>query len=158
MGVLGNNDTEPFVYVRGLNDNSTPALSWEAVTRSFNYQTPVYNFVDDLSWIHGRHTLQFGTNVRFIRNPRENFLTSFSRGVTNSSGLDTAGLANKNSPLDPGSNGFPAVATGFNNSYDYPTVALLGLVSEIDAQYNYDKNGNLLPLNSPVKRHWGADE
>jgi hypothetical protein len=158
IGVLGNNDSQPFVYFRGLNDNSTPASSSLAVTRSFNYQTPVHNFVDDLSWIHGRHTLQFGTNVRFIRNPRENFLTSFSRGVTNSSGLDTAGLANKNSPLDPGSNGFPAVATGFNNSYDYPTVALLGLVSEIDAQYNYDKNGNLLPLNSPVKRHWGADE
>jgi hypothetical protein len=53
IGVLGNNDTQPFVYFQGLNDNSTPALSSEAVTRSFNYQTPVNNFVDDLSWIRG---------------------------------------------------------------------------------------------------------
>jgi hypothetical protein len=146
------------VFFRGLNDNSTPANSSLAVTRSFNYQTPVHNIVDDLSWIRGRHTLQFGTNIRFIRNPRENFLTSFSRAVANSSGLDTAGLAGKNSPLNPSLNGFPAVADGFVNSYDYPTMTLMGILSELDATYNYDKQGNALPLNSAVKRHWGADE
>src|SRR5260221_623653 len=158
IGVLGNNDTQPFVFFRGLNNNSTPANSSLAVTRSFNYQTPVHNFVDDLSWIKGRHTLHFGTNVRLIRNPRENFLSSFSGAVTNPSGLDTAGLANKSSPLDPGSNGFPAVASGLDKSYDYPTAALMGILGEIDATYNYDKQGNALPLNSPQKRRWGADE
>lgn len=158
VGVLGNNDADPFVFFRGLNDNSTPANSSLAVTRSFNYQTPVHNIVDDISWIRGRHTLQFGTNMRFIRNPRENFLTSFSRAVANSSGLDTAGLAGKNSPLNPSLNGFPNVADGFVNSYDYPTMTLMGILSELDATYNYDKQGNALPLNSAVKRHWGADE
>jgi hypothetical protein len=158
IGVLGNNDTDPFIFFRGLNDNSTPANSSLAVTRSFNYQTPVHNIVDDISWIRGRHTLQFGTNMRFIRNPRENFLSSFSDAFTNSSGLDTAGLANKASPLDPGSHGFPAVDAGFNNSYDYPTMALMGILSQLDGVYNYDKQGNALPLNSAVKRHWGADE
>ncbi len=158
IGVLGSNDTQPFVEFRGLNDNSTPADSSLAFTRSFNYQTPVNNFVDDLSWIRGRHTFQFGGNLRFIRNPRKNFLTSFSQAVTNSSGLDTAGLAGKGGPLDPAANGFPAVAGCFANSYDYPTMALMGILSELDATYNFDKNGNALPLNSPVKRRWGADE
>ena len=158
IGVLGNNDTDPFIFFRGLNDNSTPANSSLAVTRSFSYQTPVHNIVDDISWIRSRHTLQFGTNIRFIRNPRENFLSSFSDAFTNSSGLDTAGLANKASPLDPGSHGFPAVDAGFNNSYDYPTMALMGILSQLDGVYNYDKEGNLLPPNSPVKRHWAADE
>ena len=159
IGINGNNDTQPFIYFRGLNDNSTPANSSLAVTRSQNYQTPVHNFVDDLSWIKGKHTLQFGTNVRLIRNPRDSLITSFSDGVTNSSGLDTAGLANKpGSPLNPSNNGFPTVSKAFNNSYDYPTMALMGIVSEVDATYNYDKNGNALPLNSAVKRHWGADE
>jgi len=95
----------------------------------------VNNFVDDLSWIKGRHTLQFGTNLRYIRNPRTNFLSSFSDAVTNPSALDTAGFANKNSPLDPGSNGFPGVALGFDNSYDYPTATLMGVLGEIDATY-----------------------
>jgi hypothetical protein len=158
IGVLGNNDTDPFVFFRGLNDNSTPANSSLAVTRSFKYQTPVHNIVDDVSWIRGRHTFQFGTNIRFIRNPRENFLSSFSDACTNSSGLDTAGLANSPSPLDPANNGFPSVAEGFNNSYDYPTMALMGILSQLDGVYNYDKQGNLLPQNTAVKRHWGADE
>jgi hypothetical protein len=158
IGVLGNNDTDPFVFFRGLNDNSTPANSSLAVTRSFKYQTPVHNIVDDISWIRGRHTFQFGTNIRFIRNPRENFLSSFSDAFTNSSGLDTAGLANSPSPLDPANNGFPAVDEGFNNSYDYPTMALMGILSQLDGVYNYDKQGNLLAANAPVKRHWAADE
>ena len=158
IGVLGNNDTQPFIFFRGLNNNSTPANSSLAVTRSFSYQTPVNNFVDDLSWIKGRHTLQFGTNLRYIRNPRTNFLSSFSDAVTNPSAFDTAGFANKNSPLDPGSNGFPGVALGFDNSYDYPTATLMGVLGEIDATYNYDKHGNALPLNSPQTRHWAANE
>ncbi len=159
IGILGNNDSQPFIYFRGLNDNSTPNNSSLAVTRSENYQTPVNNFVDDLSWIKGRHTFQFGTNIRFIRNPRESFLTSFSDGVTNASGLDTAGLANKpGSPLNPSNHGFPSVLKAFDNSYDYPLVAMMGIVSEVDATYNYDKQGNALPIDSAVKRRWGADE
>ena len=158
IGILGNNDSQPFIYFRGLNDNSTPNNSSLAVTRSENYQTPVNNLVDDLSWIKGRHTFQFGTNIRFIRNPRESFLTSFSDGVTNASGLDTAGIAGTSSPLDPGNNGLPAVSSGFANSYDYPLVAMMGIVSEVDATYNYDKQGNALPIDSAVKRRWGADE
>jgi hypothetical protein len=159
IGILGNNDTQTFIYFRGLNDNSSPNNSSLAVTRSQNYQTPVHNFVDDLSWIKGRHTFQFGTNVRLIRNPRESSITSFSDGVTNASGLDTAGLANKpGSPLNPSNHAFPDVLKSFDNSYDYPLMTLMGIVSEVDATYNFDKNGNALPLNSPVKRRWGADE
>jgi carboxypeptidase family protein len=159
FAINGNNNTDPFIFFRGLNDNSTPLNSSLAVTRNQDYQTPVNNFVDDLSWIKGRHTFQFGANVRVIRNPRESFLTTFSQGVTNSSGLDTAGLANKSgSPLNPFNNGFPKVARSFNNSYDYPTMALMGIVSELDATYNFDTKGNAAPLDAPVKRHWGANE
>ena len=159
IGILGNNDTQPFIYFRGLNDDSSPANASLAVTRSQNYQTPVNNFVDDLSWIKGRHTWQFGTNVRFIRNPRESSLTSFSDGLTNASALDTAGFAGKpGSPLNPENHGLPAVLPGFHNSFDFPLAALMGIVSEVDATYNYDKNGNALPVNSPVNRRWGADE
>src|SRR5712692_11018152 len=130
FGELGNNDTQPFIYFRGLNDNSTSNNSSLAVVRSRDFQPPVNNFVDDVSWSKGKHTLQFGTNIRFIRNPRSSFLNSFPDGFTNSSGLDTAGIAGTNSPLDPGNNGLPAVAAGFANSYDYPLIAMMGIVSQ----------------------------
>jgi len=158
IGISGNNDSQPFIYFRGLNDNSTSNLSSLAVVRSNNYETPVHNFVDDVSWTKGRHTLQFGTNVRFIRNPRSSYLNSFPDGVTNASALDTAALANSASPLDPLNNGFPQVATGFDNSYDYPLMTMMGMVSELDASYNYTKTGAVLPEGAPVKRRWGADE
>lgn len=158
IGVFGNNNTQTFNYFRGLNDDSTPGSSSLAVTRNFNYQTPVHNFTDDLSWIRGRHTFQFGGNLRFIRNPRANFLVSFSQGVANPYGLNTAGIAGTGNPLDPGANGFPDVAGCFANPYDYTTAALMGLITELDAAYNYDKNGTLLPQAAPVKRRWAADE
>jgi hypothetical protein len=158
FGDIGNNDTQPFIQFRGLNDDSTSNQSSLAFTRSQSYQTPVHNFVDDVSWTKGKHSLQFGASLRFIRNPRSNFLNSFSTGVTNASGLDTAGLANTGSPLDPRSNGFPAVAEEFGNSYDFPLMTMMGIVSELDATYNFDRNGDALPLGAPVKRRWGADE
>ena len=72
LGDIGNNDTQRANFFRGLNDDSTPnKIRPLAVTRSRGFQTPVHNFVDDLSWTRGKHTLQFGTNVRFIRNPRK---------------------------------------------------------------------------------------
>jgi len=158
FGRIGNNDTQPIIYFRGLNDNSTSNNSSLAIVRSTTLQTPVHNFVDDISWTKGRHSLQFGTNIRFIRNPRSSFLNSFPDGVTNASALVTAGIANTGSALDPSNNGFPGVDNGFNNSYDYPLMTLMGIVSQLDASYNYTKTGAVLPQGQAVKRRWGADE
>lgn len=159
-GNIGNNSTQTFIYFRGLNDNSTTNNSSLAITRSRNFQVPVHNFVDDVSWIRGRHTLQFGVNVAFIRNPRQSQLNSFSDGFTNASWLDAAGMANSGSAtdMDPGQfAGLPAVDSGFNNSYDYPMIALLGAVTQVDANYNYRKDGSILPQGAPTTRHFGAN-
>lgn len=158
FGDIGNNDAQPFIYFRGLNDNTTPNNSSRAVTRSSAFQTPLHNITDDLSWTRGKHTLQFGTNIRFIRNPRTNYLSSFSDGVTNSSGLDTAGISNTKSPIDPANNGFPTVDSGFRLGYDYPIIAMMGIVSQIDGQFNFDKTGTALPQGAALKRRYGADE
>jgi hypothetical protein len=158
LGDIGNDDAQPFIFFRGLNDDSTSNNSSLAVTRSRLFQTPVHNFVDDVSWTRGKHTFQFGANVRFIRNPRANFLSSFSSGTTNSSGLNTAGIAGTNSPLDPGNNGFPAVSSDFVIGYNYPLIAMLGMVSELDATFNFDKKGTALPQGAPLTRRFGADE
>jgi hypothetical protein len=157
-GDIGNNDTTPVIEFRGLNDNSTSNGSSQAFRRSQSFQTPVYNITDDISWTRGKHTLQFGTNIRFIRSPRTNFLSSFSAAVTNSSGLDTAGIAGTRSPLDPGNNGFPAVDPNSGLDYDYPMIALMGIVSEVDGQFNFDKTGTALPQGAALTRRYGDDE
>jgi hypothetical protein len=151
----GNSD-QPFIRFRGLNDNSFQAPNNFFYGRGFTL--PVNNFVDDFSWKKGSHSLSMGANVRFIRNARTSLANSFSDAVTNASWLDVAGVANTGSPLDPGANGFPAVADSFDNSYDYPLIALMGVLTEVDSVYNSDKTGALLPQGTPIKRHFGADE
>jgi hypothetical protein len=150
------NANEAWIRFRGLNDDSFNAPYNFFYGRGFTL--PVHNFVDDMAWTHGTHSFSFGGNVRFIRTPRNSLASSFSDGVTNASWLATAGIANTGIPLDPAASGYPAVNSQFDNSYDYPLIALLGSVTQVDAQYNYDKQGNLLAQGTPIRRHFGADE
>jgi hypothetical protein len=60
--------------------------------------------------------------------------------------------------MDPGENGFPTVSGDFEISFDYPFIALLGMVTEIDATYNFDRTGTAQPLGSPLKRRFAANE
>ena len=157
LGFSGNTST-PIVLFRGLNDNSLPNSSTLAYVYGHGLNTPVHNLVDDVVWTKGRHTISFGGNVRFIRNPRTSFQDSFPSAVTNSSGLNTAGIANTGSPLDPGNNGLPGVDGGFNLNYNYPMMAAMGILSQLNATYNFDKNGNALALGAPLKRRYAANE
>jgi hypothetical protein len=155
FGELGNQTTQ-VIYFRGLNDNSTPNNSSLAVTNNLNYQVPVSNFVDDISWIRGRHTLQFGANIGILRNPQSTNANSFSYGTTNASWFDTAALANTGVPghFDPAVAGLPAVDSSFGNNYDYPMIALVGMISQVNAQYNFNRTGQLLGEAAPVTRHF----
>ena len=129
----------------------------QAITRTQNYQRPMHNFSEDLSWIHGKHTLQFGGYVLFMRNPRLNYTSSFDSGNTNSSFTTTSGFADKNSPLNPSSSGFPGVDPSFAVSYDYPITDLLGIVTNATTVFNYNRQLQLLPTNSPISRRFAQD-
>jgi hypothetical protein len=168
FGQIGN-QTQPVVFFRGLNDNSSPNNASLAVTNNSNFQVPVNNFVDDVSWIKGKHTLQFGGNLNFLRNPQSNNINSFSSAVTNASWFDTAALAGQgDAHFDPGacpksgtptptSPCLPAVNSGFGNNYDYPMITLVGMVDQVNAQYNFTKSGTALAQGAPVTRRFADD-
>ncbi|MGB2627037.1 MAG: carboxypeptidase-like regulatory domain-containing protein [Candidatus Acidiferrum sp.] len=156
VGNLGNSDQQ-WIYFRGLNDSTG------AITRSYSFQRPINTFADDVSWIHGKHTLQFGAQLSFIRTTSESTSTSFSDGITNASWIDTSGYAGKTgSPLNPtnycpGGTCLPAVDPNFANSYDYPMTTVLGLVSEADARYNFNRAGDALPQGAPINRRYAIN-
>jgi hypothetical protein len=157
VGNIGNSN-QPWVYFRGLNDQTG------AVTRSSSFQRPVNTFADDLSWIRGKHTLQFGGVVSYIREPRNSFDSSFSDGIANAGWFNSTGFADKNSPLNPNENinpatgnPYPNVDSNFANSYDFPLTALMGMVSEVDAQYNYTRNGSPLAQGAALQRRFAID-
>ena len=158
FGEIGNQSQDIFFF-RGLNDNSTSNNSSLVYTNNNNFQVPVYNIVDDVSWIKGRHTLQFGGNFGILRNPQANNTNSFSSASDNPSWLDTAAMANSGvaGHFDPGFEGYPAVDSGFGNNYDYPMGALIGMVPQVNAQYNFTKSGSALPDGAPVSRRFAAD-
>jgi hypothetical protein len=161
-GTIGNSNLAWNLF-RGLNDQTG------AVTRTNSFQRPINSFADDLTWIKGKHTLQFGTQIAFIRTPSLSYASSFSDGSANASWSITAGYAAKKSPLNPAytcatsdasscvSNGTPVVDPNFANSYDFPLQALLGMITEVDARYNFNRDGSALPQGAAINRRYGID-
>jgi hypothetical protein len=131
----------------------------QGITRTRNFQRPTHNFSEDVSWIHGKHTLQFGGYLLFMRNPRFDYGSSFDSGNTNSSFTTTSGFSspNNSSPLNPANNGYPAVDPSFDVSYDYPITDLLGMVTQASTVFNYNRQLGLLPPNSPISRRYAQD-
>jgi len=154
VGIVGDTN-EPWNTFIGLD---------QGLTYSRDLQVPVHNLSDDFSWTIGTHTLQFGTNVGIARNPRTSYLHSFNFGLGTSSWMSPTALADSASPLDPTNlrdasfpNGAPEVDLADKAGYDRPMIGLLGIVSDVVAQYNYDKSGNLLPQGAPLQRRYGLD-
>ncbi len=143
-----------FVHFRNLDDIT-------AFTTSNSNNVPVNNFVDDVTWSRGKHTLQFGGNYRLIGNNRTSNGTSFTGATTNVSWLDTSGIANTGGSLDPGAfsgQGYPSVLAGFSSDYDSPIAAVAGLVTNINASYNIRKDGSVLGDGTPVQRKFRSNE
>ncbi len=123
-------------------------------------QTPTQNFVNDLSWFKGRHTMKVGTNIRFTRVPKERFQSSYLSATVNPSWV--AGVGRRNMPGSsfctlPGCS-LPAVATAFQGGYADTWLNLLGVLSQATQRANYNKDGTPQAPGSPVAREIGSDE
>ena len=144
-----------------IGDTSQSWITLSAISSAYTYsstfQMPVHNFTDDLSWTKGKHTFQFGANVGFARDPRESTLHSYFSASQSLGNATPSGIANTSSPMNPVNGGYPAVNARFDTTYDLPLMTLLGAVVTDTVNYNYDKNGNLLPTGTPVTRDFGLN-
>jgi len=153
-GVVGDTNTEWNTFT-GLD---------QGIAYSHDFQVPLHQILDDVSWTKGTHTLQFGGNLGFARDPRLSSLHSWHQGSGYTSWMSPTGFANTVSPLDPHNNTnpgtgapYPQVAVGSENSYDLPMLGLLGMVSLVRANYNFDKSGTQVPEGTPIKRNYGLN-
>jgi len=147
-------NSQPFVHFRTLTDLTAMGSQSEYVN------VPVHNFVDDLTWTRGKHTWQFGTNLRLIRNNRAGNFENVSYAVTDPYSLDTnAGIANQGGSLDPstGAN-YPLVDPSFNELYDFAATGLAGIVTVNNAEFNQDKTGTVIAQGALIPRHFKAWE
>jgi len=137
----------------------------QGITYSHNFQVGMHNLLDDFSWTKKTHTLQFGAAIGLARDPRTSFLHSSHLGIGTTNWTSPIGFAGTTSTLDPmnaaahpqlGTDGTapePLSAT----QYDRPLLGLFGMISDVVANYNLDRNGNVLPQGTPVKRNYGLD-
>jgi len=134
-----------------------------AFTPTDTANVPVHNFVDDVTWVKGKHTLQFGGNLRIITNNRISNDNSFSSGITYFLWVAPPGLANAsdgkgNGSLSPFAFGFPAVDVGAVADYNDAAVALTGLLLQSYTKFNFNKENVALPQGASVPRHFRNHE
>ncbi|MBS1864756.1 MAG: carboxypeptidase regulatory-like domain-containing protein, partial [Acidobacteria bacterium] len=143
--------TDSFVNLRGLEPPT-------ANTRTTSVIVPVHNVTDDFSWSKGKHTFQFGGNWRRVTDFRQSNANSFTSALTNTGFLVPTGISNVGGSFDPAAFGFPAVDGGFANSYDYPMMALSGVITETDTVFVQNKAGQYQPNGAFVTRHFRDNE
>jgi hypothetical protein len=131
-------------------------------THTLSRITPVHNITDDLSWIHGRHTIQFGANVRLITNTRVSFANAFDNAITNpsfyfGSGAQTSKdfqnyLTDNNLPgsLNAGQ------SLDSTDAVQSAATAIIGRFSQYTANFTFSKNGDLLAAGVPTTRNFAT--
>ncbi len=124
--------------------------------------TPVQNITDDVSWIHGRHTIQFGANVRLITNNRVSYANAFDNAITNPSFYFGGGghisddfqsyLTANNLPgsLNAGQ------SLDSTDAVQSAATALIGRFSQYTANFTFSKNGTLLDPGTPTTREFAT--
>jgi hypothetical protein len=130
--------------------------------RSTLLNVPVHNFVDDLTWIKGKHSLQFGANWRLIHNNTSSNAVSFDSATTGGANISQAAIAGSGQSLDPAAFGYPTVG-GNTTSYDNAVTAITGLLSTINANNNYQVSrdgaqATLVSTGSLIPRKFKANE
>jgi len=123
---------------------------------------PVHNFTDDVSWIRGNHTIQFGANIRLVSNSRGDFVNAFDFAEMNPSFYAGAGApvpAAFQSYLDsqhlPGDETVGQSLSSTREVRDAAT-AIIGRFTEMTANFTFAKDGTLLPAGSPAVRNFAT--
>jgi hypothetical protein len=88
--------------------------------------------------------------MRFVRNGRSDFSNSFHEATANPTWLADSG-ASLNARLTD-------MARGSQTQFREAAMAVLGIVSQGTAHYNYEKTGQPLGLGQPVLRRFDAEE
>lgn len=139
--VTGNSINFRFVY--------QPFLYQRAISRT----TPVFNITDDISYVKGSHNIQFGPNIRFIRNNRRTFASAFDTGVINPSFYSGSG-STLSSPIPLSAGG--SLASAFDTRA--AVAAVLGRFSQYSANVNFGLDGQPLPFGAPTERSFATEE
>jgi hypothetical protein len=124
-------------------------------TRTASRTTPVHNFVEDMSWVKGRHTFQFGGTVNLINNGSVRYGSAFDTAYANPSGYKTNMIIDAvNNYLESKYN--ETVDPAMQSQIENAITAVLGRYNNYTANFTFDHDGKLLPSGTPSVRHFAT--
>ena len=145
----------------------TARLTWATLANLINTTDrpstrllPTSNFVDDMTWIHGPHKIEFGTNIRFMQNDRNSYANafpnySFSRNTLAGLGADIVAAVNGYVAQTSGNSSLRITEnTPVTNAFG----TLLGVINSYGGTYNYTRDGSALAFGQPTVRSFVANE
>jgi hypothetical protein len=119
--------------------------------------TPVNNWVDDLSWVKGNHTIQFGANISKTNNIRTSYSSAYDQAITNPSYYLTNLLRGPLSNYVLAQDGIPMFG-GDGSSAENAMTALIGRFTQYTADYTYGHNLQLTPSGTPTVRNFAGQD
>jgi hypothetical protein len=131
----------PYVSFRGLSTLHSTSTGLARII-------PVHQMGDDAAWTKGKHDIRFGGAFRHITNISANSTNSYPNGSVSYSYL--AGTGGSLRPAD--------LASSFSTAYRTAAVDLLGPVDILNATFNYQLDGSVLPVGAPVHRTYLQNE
>jgi hypothetical protein len=162
---INNNLVNRFVYgytreaFTQQGDSADNAITFRFVfspllfTRTLSRLTPVHNITDDISWVKGRHTWQFGVDIRAVSNVRTSFANAFDNAVTNPSFYAGAGTTISNAV-----GAFTPLPSGQRSVVQNAATAVLGRFSQYTANFTFSHEGALLSSGTPTVRNLATQE
>lgn len=149
----------------GLQTRSTNTFrfldNYEALSSTTGRNLGTFNITDDFSWVKGRHTLKFGTNLRYLRNDTFTNASSFFSGTANGSWVTGVGrryMPGGVCPAPADCSGLPAVASSAAATYADSFIDMLGAITQTTARYNYTIDGGVVAEGAPLPRLYVANE
>jgi len=114
---------------------------------------PVNNFVDDVTWVKGSHTITTGFNFRINHNNLSSFVSSYPLYAYGATELIGLGEDIDNSVSAYLGNAQLANPTAVTNA----SAMLLGILNDVFVTYQYNKKGQVLPQGTPQQRSFIAN-
>lgn len=170
--VINNSMTNRFNYgltrlaYSNQGDSSANAITFRDIfspanfSRTFSRVNPTTNLTDDLTWVRGSHTWQFGTNIRIIRNKRTSLTSAFDNGTTNFGFYPGSGgslITPINQYLAATYGAGTSVGSGSIRAAQSSLAAILGRLNQYTANFIFNHDGT--PVNgAPTVREWATEE
>jgi len=128
--------------------------------RPYSRIAPTYNFIDDLTWTKGSHSLSMGANLRIVRNERTSYSNAFeSFGFSRGSLLGLASdIVNATQAYLGNLTGNPGIRLTDASAVGRAFGDLFGVLTNQSMTYTYDQSGNAIPIGTPTVRNFASNE